>query len=258
MTERSQRRENLMLGLLSPLEREEVIDAATLVPLPKQTRLMEPGQQKLENVYFPTTGVISYATVLDDGSAVETCTLGYDGIVGAEVALANQMLLNTETVVQIEGEAWMLTLDRFLDLLDRLPGLDAIARKHVQLMLVEAFQGVACNRMHPLEQRLSRWLLVCHDRSVGNDLPLTQEFIALLLGVQRPTVTIAVGPLQRAGLIGVSRGNIIVRDRRGLERASCECYESVQSKFLRLFGVQPHNDSSAAAGDVGSLLRGRG
>jgi CRP-like cAMP-binding protein len=231
---------NLVLERMAPPDRARVMDDAEPVALKRRERLMEPGD-KIENVYFPSSGVVSYATVLEDGAAVETCTAGYEGVVGAEMVLGRQTLVNTEIVVQIPGDAWAIPYDRFVSLCDEVASLDDAVRRHAQFMLVEAFQGVACNRMHALEQRLSRWLLMCHDRSTGDDLPLTQEFIATMLGVQRPTVTVTLGTLQQAGLIEITRGHLRVADREGLERASCECYESVQSMALRLFGEEPRN-----------------
>jgi CRP-like cAMP-binding protein len=233
-------RTNMLLGLLAPSERDEVLEAATLVSLHKGVKLMEPGQ-KVESVLAPTDGIVSYATALEDGSSIETCMVGYEGIVGGELALANHAFAPVEAVVQLPGDAWTIPFDRFVELRERLPGLDELVRKQSQRMLAEAFQGIVCNRLHPLEQRLSRWLLMCHDRATGDDLELTQEFISIMLGVQRPTVTVAVGTLQHAGLVEARRGRILVLDRDGLERATCECYESVQGAFLRLFGVEPRH-----------------
>jgi CRP-like cAMP-binding protein len=229
---------NMLLELLTPSERDDVLEAATTAPLPKGVKVMERGH-KIETILVPTDGVVSYATALEDGSAVETCMVGYEGIVGGELALANHAFAPVEAVVQLPGHAWVIPFDRFVELRERLPGLDELVRKQTQRMLAEAYQGIACNRLHPLEQRLSRWLLMCHDRSAGDDLELTQEFIAIMLGVQRPTVTVAVGTLQHAGLVEARRGRIAILDRDGLERSTCECYEAVQGAFLRLFGVEP-------------------
>jgi CRP-like cAMP-binding protein len=187
--------------------------------------LHRPGEP-IDQVYFPGGGFASLVTVLKDGSMVEVATIGREGMVGMSEALsggpspsAAMVQAETDTCYTMSAEAFRREMDR------RGPFCHLLTR-YGQALMGFIMQSTACNAVHSVEQRLSRWLLLAHDR-VGKDVfPLTQEFAAMMLGTSRPTVTVVAGTLQKAGLITYHRGRLTVVDRRKLEAASCECYRT--------------------------------
>jgi CRP-like cAMP-binding protein len=180
--------------------------------------------QPLRYIYFPTTTVASLLIVMEDGTEVEAGLIGPEGLVGLSAALGLESAVY-RTICQVGGEAWRISTGEFRQALNRSQPLDALVRRYAAVRLRHTAQVVACNALHPATERLSRWLLMSHDRVGRDEFPMTQEFMSELLGVRRPSVSLIAGTLQEAGLISYRRGIIRVKDRRGLEESSCECYE---------------------------------
>ena len=197
----------------------------------------EPGTP-VESVYFPVTAILSVITLMDDGQGVEACTMGFENAYGLVNALGSPIA--TERVIaQVPGLSFRVPTARLRAAAAHSPALTDLMVRHIQSMLAQIEQSVACNVLHPLEARLCRWLLMSQDRTANGILPLTQEFLGFMLGVQRTSVTIAARALQAAGLIRYSRGQIAIVDRPGLEEGACECYASVQLKQEQLFSDRP-------------------
>lgn len=186
-------------------------------------------------VYFPRTCVNSVLVVLEGKSAVEAATLGREGFVGVPVALGAERTAS-RCIAQIPGWAARMPASTFRELLAAEPELARLALRYAQSMIEQTSQSVACNARHSMDERCARWLLMSHDRVGADQFPLTHEFLAIMLGVRRASVTVAAGMLQQAGLIRYSRGKITVLDRARLEEASCECYEVVRAKYDELLG----------------------
>jgi CRP-like cAMP-binding protein len=193
----------------------------------------EPGEP-IRFVYFPEDCVISIVTKLEDGDRVEAMTTGNDGFAGLAIfhGLASSRL---QAIGQITGHSRRVAVEDFRQLMTNCPGLNRLLHRYSQFVFETVSQSAACNRLHVIEQRCARWLLMSQDR-VGRDrFDLTQEFLAVMLGVRRPGVTVAMGLLQKAGLITHRRGNITVVNRAGLEKVSCECYRTIRTRQNKLF-----------------------
>jgi CRP-like cAMP-binding protein len=187
----------------------------------------------ITHAYFPLTGVASLVIDMEDGPSIEVGTMGNEGMVGMPLVLGSDRS-STHAYVQIEGEFMRMTVAEFETELARNAVFADVTRRYAQGFFAQVAQSTACLRFHPVEQRLCRWILTCHDR-VGQDrVELTQEFLAVMLGVQRPSVTLAATALQKAGLIRYRRGVIDVVDRAALETTACECYGIVRKEFERL------------------------
>jgi CRP-like cAMP-binding protein len=195
------------------------------VELPQETVLFETGDT-IKTVYFPLSGLVSIVVDLASGEMIETAMIGNDGSVGSAV-LNNPISLN-RAVVQVAGVAAALPLEQFRKLVEESATFRAGVARHEQFVLAQAQQAAACNATHSVEQRLSRWLLRCHDL-VGSEIPLTQEFLAEMLGVRRTSVTIVAMFLQRAGLIAYRRGHVRLLDLDGLQASTCECYAAIRA-----------------------------
>ncbi|HEX9085753.1 MAG TPA: Crp/Fnr family transcriptional regulator [Gemmatimonadaceae bacterium] len=185
--------------------------------------------------YFPDNCVISLVTEMADGDAVEAMTVGNDGFAGMAVfhGVPSSRLTG---IGQISGEARRIATGDFLELVREFEGLDSLLHRYSQFVFETVSQSAACNRLHVIEQRAARWLLMSEDRVGRKRFDLTQEFLAMMLGVRRPGVTVAVGVLEKAGLIAHGRGNITVVDRAGLEKVACECYRTIKDRQGQLFG----------------------
>lgn len=194
-------------------------------PLKLKRFLHKPGEP-IDQVYFPGGGFVSVVTILKDGGMVEVATIGREGMLGMP-ALVNGDPSPAGTMVQAETDVcYTMSAKAFRQEMDRRgPFYDVITR-YGQALVGIIMQSTACNAVHSVEQRLSRWLLLAHDRVGRDQFPLTQEFVAMMLGTSRPTVTVVASTLQKAGLIGYHRGHVTVVDRKGLEAASCECYQT--------------------------------
>lgn len=186
-------------------------------------------------VYFPEAGMVSLVANLDNGMQAEVGVIGREGMLGGSI-LSGVATSFTEAMVQIPGAAWRMTTADLGHELKCNPPLRPLLSRYGEALQAQIMQTAACNVLHTLEQRLVRWLLMVHDRSDSDELALTQDFMAMMLGVQRPTLTLAAGVLQRAGLIRYARGHLTVLDRPALEVASCECYDAVRQRFAALLG----------------------
>jgi len=228
------RTRNHVLCALGERDRDEILAAAQVVDLAGGEVLYEPDYP-VEWVYFPNTAVLSVVTVMADGRTVESDTVGYESVVGVLNALGGCVAVN-RTFVQIAGSTVRVSASAIRRLADHSADSRRLLLRHVQANLAQAHQSVACNALHPLDQRLCRWLLMSQDRTADDSVRLTQQYLATMLGVQRTTVTEALGELADRGLISQGRGRIDVLDRRRLEAASCECYATVRGNLKLLLG----------------------
>jgi CRP-like cAMP-binding protein len=187
---------------------------------------------RIECVYFPIEASFSVIKLLQDGTAIEVATVGKEGI-GGVVAILNAQTHMARTIVQIPGEAFWMPVERFDVYRKTLPQFHEIAARYAQVMYYSLSQAIACNRFHQLNERCAKWLLMTNDRA-GNHFPMTHEFLALMLGVNRPTVTLSASTLQDAGLISYTRGVMTILDRPALEKMACECYGATRAELHRL------------------------
>jgi CRP-like cAMP-binding protein len=193
--------------------------------------LQEAGEEP-DYVYFPTSGIISVLTVLENGMMVEFATVGREGTTGVPVFLG-MGLSNLALISQVPGGSLRMRARDFLSEINRSPGFEGIIRRYSGMMLALVAQSAACNRAHQVDERCARWLLMTQDQA-GGAFPITQEFLAQMLGVSRPSVALSAATLQKAGLISYHRGEMMIVDRAGLERAACECYAVDREHFRRL------------------------
>jgi CRP-like cAMP-binding protein len=225
-------RRNHLLSVLPAPEFERLRPHMELVPLPLATALYESGDQ-MNFVYFPTTAIVSLLYELEDGASAEIAVVGNEGIVGIALFMGGDTMPN-RAVVQSEGHGYRLRGYLLKQEFNRAGALQHLLLRYTLALLSQMAQTAVCNRHHTVDQQLCRWLLLSLDRLDSNQLNMTQELIANMLGVRREGVTEAVGKLQKAGLIHHERGRISVLDRPGLEARVCECYEVVRREFGRL------------------------
>jgi CRP-like cAMP-binding protein len=223
---------NHLLAALSPDIQHRVYDHLELVPLSLGQVLYESGDT-LRNVYFPLDSIVSLLYVMEDGSSAEISVVGNEGVVGVPLFMGGEST-TSRAVVQSAGSAYRLTSRRLKAEFDRHADLMALFLRYTQSLLTQMAQTAVCNRHHSIDQQLCRWLLLSLDRLPDNELTMTQELIANMLGVRREGVTEAAGKLQRLGVIDYRRGHITVLDRPKLEALSCECYAVVKSETDRL------------------------
>ena len=230
---------NLVLTALRKEDRQAIEPYLQFVSLGSGDILYEPGYP-IHWVYFPNTAVLSVVTVMTDGRTVESDTVGYESVVGALNALGDTPAVS-RTFTQIPGTAVRLPAARLRRRADESATLRKLLIRHTQANLAQAHQSVACNALHDLTQRLCRWLLMSHDRTAREDIQLTQQFLATMLGVQRTTVNEALREMADAGLIRQRRGSIQLLDRERLEAMVCECYDVVRLSLSQLIGDEPVN-----------------
>lgn len=228
---------NRILSALPPAEMAMISRQLTLVTMDMGQTLHGHGDV-IEHVYFVETGFISALNVLSDGEPIEIALIGSEGVAGFTVVLGGKTAY-AETMCQTEGRAYRMAAADLMEAIVNAPVLRDLVLRYALLFQVQVSQSVACNAHHALEQRLARWLLAAHDRSRVAQLSLTQDLIAIMLGVRRATVSIAASTLQRSGVIRYQHGKITIVDRVGLENAACECYEAVSGEYRRLFGEEP-------------------
>ena len=193
------------------------------------------AEAPIKAVYFMESGWTSLIVQLEDGLTAEVGLIGREGVVGMPLVYGVETA-HVEAVVQGPGAALCMNIGAFRQALDEHPSLRALLLRYGEFLHIQVTQTAACNGNHGLEQRLARWLLMSHDRANGDDLPMTQEFLATMLCVHRPSVTVAARILQRANLIRYGSGTITVIDRPGLEAAACECHGAVQRQYQKLLG----------------------
>jgi len=219
---------NKLLKLLPANEAGLLIVISELVSVTSKEILFKPDGS-LDHVHFPEDCVISFVTELHDGHGVEALTVGNDGF--SPVALFNGVgSMSCRGIGQITGKAWRIRRSDFLSVLRSCPELRRVLGLYNQLSFETVAQSVACNRLHEIESRCVRWLLMSHDRVGRDSFNLTQEFLSQMLGVRRAGVTVAIGSLERQGFLSHIRGNITIVDREGLEERSCECYATIKRR----------------------------
>jgi CRP-like cAMP-binding protein len=212
------------LALLSPHLKDIVLERGSV--------LQEQGEG-VERVYFPHDGIISLLAVMRQGDAIETATIGYEGAVGAFAGFGSRRA-QTRAVVQVSGSASRIAASRFRKIAEDSDAVCKIIVRYGEMLLIQIQQTAACNALHPVEARLSRWLLQARDRLESNNIKLTHEFLSQMLGVRRTTVTVVANMLQQAGLIRYHRGHIEIVDRGGLEARACECYDAIRRQVEEL------------------------
>jgi CRP-like cAMP-binding protein len=223
---------NRLLGLLSPQDYERLQPHLERLPLDYRQSLYR-ANRKIEFVYFIESGVGSLVNTMANGQAAEVGTIGNEGVVGLPLVLGDERA-PTSVYVQVPGEGLRMTAALFKKELARSPSMQAVMLRYVHALFNQVAQSAACNHFHSLEQRCCRWLLMTRDRMQSDEFLLTQEFLAMMLGVQRTGVSLAAGALQRAGLITYKRGNVTILDNPGLKKLSCECYGVSKREFDRL------------------------
>jgi CRP-like cAMP-binding protein len=231
-------RTNRILAALEPEDFEVLAPHLESVTLLRGQVLYEPGDTIL-HAYFPQDAVVSLVNVMEDGSSVEVGVFGREGVLGLLSALVTREAFG-RYIVQISGTASRIPFERLNQLRNARPKLRQLIMNYGEVLLAQTFQTVSCNAVHAVEARCCRWILSMHDRADQNTLPLTHEFLAEMLGVQRSTVSVVTRTLQTAGLIQQSRGGITVANRAGLEEAACECYGKIRRIYQRLLpGTYP-------------------
>lgn len=195
--------------------------------MPQYKVFYEQGE-KIGYAYFLNEGMVSLVVSVHDGRSVEVGVTGPEGVVGAPLAFGFESA-PMRAIMQISGRGLRIPSSTLQDATRRAPCLKVLVERYVMMQQLQVAQLAACNRLHDMDQRLARWLLMCQDRIGSENLPLTHEFLAQMLGSGRPTVTIAAGVLERAGLIQNTRGSVKIINRKRLEDAACECYRAIQN-----------------------------
>jgi CRP-like cAMP-binding protein len=223
---------NRLLALLRPEQRQTILSRTQKVDIKMRQALLK-AERRITHVFFPLHGVISLTVILEDGVVAEAGTIGNEGLVGLPVLLGDTQA-PTEAFCQVPGTCLRMRAEEFLEEIDRDLQFRDIAHRYALGFFHQVAQAAACNRSHPVEQRLCRRLLMTHDR-VGEDrLPLTQEFLGQMLGVRRASVNLVLSVLQRAGFVRHRRGVIEILDRAGLQASCCGCYAAIQREYKRL------------------------
>jgi len=225
-------RQNHLLNALPAGDYERLAPFLELVPMRLGDVLYEPGI-RMRYVYFPTTSIVSLLYVMEDGASAEIAIVGNEGILGISLFMGGETT-PSRAVVQGAGFGFRLKAQLLKDEFGRFGPMLRLLLRYTQALITQMSQTAVCNRHHSVDQQLCRWLLLSLDRLATNELVMTQELIANMLGVRREGVTEAAGKLQGAGLIRYRRGRIVVLDRPGLEARSCECYQVVKKEFDRL------------------------
>jgi CRP-like cAMP-binding protein len=244
--------QNHLLAALPTEEFERLAPHLELVALPLGEILYEPGE-KLQHAYFPTTAIVSLHYVMENGSSSESAGVGNEGVVGISLFMGGDTTPSS-AVVQTSGHAYRLPGKLLKEEFNRAGLMQKLMLRYTQALMTQMSQTAVCNRHHSIEQQLCRWLLLTLDRLPSNDLIMTQELVASMLGVRREGITEAAGNLQRAGFISYRRGHIAVLDRAGLESHTCECYAVVKKELSRLLSdVKYRQVTSAATNHIASF-----
>jgi CRP-like cAMP-binding protein len=220
-----QHNRNVLLAALPADEYNRIAQSLDTIPLKLKSVVHRPGDP-VEHVYFPGGGFFSMVTVLKDGAMVEVATIGREGAVGITAVLDGNPISSTSMVQGETDTCYRMKADVFRQEMDRRGVFYELLTHYTQALVGFIMQSTACNAVHSVEQRLARWLLMARDRMESDEFPLTQEFVAMMLGASRPTVTIVASTLQKAGLITYHRGKLKIVDAERLEAASCECYRT--------------------------------
>lgn len=226
--------ENRLLACLSPDEFDALRPHFTQVTLTHGQQIITPDEP-IRDIYFPLNCLLSLITIMEDGSSVESGCIGREGMAGVPVLL-DSVQTTMETVVQIPGEALKIRASILKEAYDKKGELHKLLNRYMHTVIVVGSQTAACNALHKAIARCCRWLLMSSDGVGSNELNLTQEYLSVMLGVRRPTVTEVAIELQNAGFITYRRGRIEILDRKKLEQMACECYGRVKAEYERLFG----------------------
>jgi CRP-like cAMP-binding protein len=224
---------NRLLALLPDAEYQALRAHFVHVTTPNRYVVHE-RNEPINDIYFPLEGSHSVLTIMEDGAAIEVGTVGNEGLSSVEVLTGARYALET-TIAQVPGSALRLPLQQFLHAIEGDTALRRLSMLYLQVYLAQVSQSVACNRLHSIEQRFARWILMSHDRVRGDQFQLTQEFLADMLGVYRPSVTLVARTFQQAGLLRYHRGLVTILDRPGLEEACCECYSVARRRYAEAF-----------------------
>jgi CRP-like cAMP-binding protein len=200
--------------------------------LASRASLFQPGD-RIDTIYFPIDAVISVVTVMRDGAQIEAMTIGREGLIGAEALLGEPTTTTLSTWCQVAGESYRIPFSLYADLCSRYPALRELSLRFIGAQLDVMAQSIACNRLHYVNERCARWLLMTHDRAGRDEFHLTHEALATMLGVRRAGVSIAAAALQQAGHIRYRRGRFAIVDRAGLAAAACECYGAINDAYER-------------------------
>lgn len=228
---------NLFLSALPAAEQARLRPFLTFQRLAQGLVLQEP-EQRIEHVYFIDSGMVSLVAMMQDGAAIETATLGREAVLGSLSALGAHKA-GTRAVVQIDATAWRMPAADFRTAVSQSPILRKVALLSSELMLAQMQQTAACNALHTADRRLCRWIVQVRDRIDDDVIRLTHDFLAQMLAVRRPTVSLIAYGLQQAGLIRYQRGKIAILDRAGLERGACECVGALREKTQRIIAEIP-------------------
>jgi CRP-like cAMP-binding protein len=231
------RRTNRLLSLLSDVDYERLRPHLSHVVFDYKKSLYE-ASRPIEQVYFPVDGVASLVITTADGFSAEVGTIGSEGFVGLPICLGDRGAPSS-VYVQVPGTALGMDARIFRSELERCPTLNLIMLRYAHAFFNQVAQSAACAHLHRVEQRCCRWLLMTRDRMPTGDFLLTQEFLGMMLGVRRTTVTDVMGALQKAGLVRYRRGHVTILDREALEQRACECYAISKLEFDRLLGDTP-------------------
>jgi len=224
--------QNHLLAALPAAELARISEGIVIAPMPLGHVLYESGDE-MRHVYFPTTAIVSLLYVMEDGSSAEIAIVGNEGIVGISLFMGGEST-PSRAIVQSAGQAFRVASNILKEEFRRAGPVQHVLLRYTQALITQMSQTAVCNRHHSVEQQLCRWLLMSLDRLASDELTMTQELIANMLGVRREGVTESAGKLQKLGLIEYSRGHIKVLDRPALEAHACECYQVVKTEFERL------------------------
>jgi CRP-like cAMP-binding protein len=226
---------NHLLHVLPQAERERLLPDLRPVAFSLGQVVCEPDQL-IDYCYFPTNSVVSLLYTAEDGATAEMGLVGNEGVLGIAIFLGGGSTCST-AIVAVAGDAFRLPAKLLREEFAHSGPLQHLLLRYTQAFLTQISQTAVCNRLHSVEQRLCRWLLLCHDRTDRSDFLMTQELIANMIGGRRESVTVAAGHLQDIGVIHYCRGRISILDRQGLESIVCECYRVVEDEVDRLFGL---------------------
>lgn len=231
--------QNRLLAALPERDQWDMAGDLTLVDLAARDVLYEP-RNHIKDVHFPTTAVVSMLATMEDGSQAEIATVGNEGMSGFPVFLGADRAPHL-AITQVAGRALEMPAALFEKHVERSSHVRLLMQKYTQAIFNQVSQTAACNRLHPVEERCARWLLMTRDRAGSDEFGLTHDFIAIMLGVRRASVTLAIGTLTQAGFIGNGRGRVRILNATGLEEVSCECYAANRDEYERL--MRDYQDS---------------
>lgn len=243
---------NLLLCTLPEPHRRHLLSRLQPVELSLGQILYQAGEP-IQYCYFPTSSVISLLHSMENGSTAEMGLVGNEGVLGVAAFLGG-VTASSRALVSVAGQAWRLPAQQLRSAFASTGPLQQILLRYTLALLTQISQTAVCNRLHSIEQRLCRWLLLCHDRKNHSELHMTQELMANMLGGRRESVTIAAGHLQEAGLIHYCRGRIRILSRSGLEASACECYHTVEAEFDRLLGTKRKSQGGPHAGSLSEAV----